>query len=483
MFLCVLSLVATTAQAYNFLYIDPTNGKPIGWEPGTTIHYYLDPGPLGRLTNDQAHTLLKEAMKIWENASPYANVPHFEFAGYLPEDVDGGNYQKYVSLGQCYTNDLASCPTQAQKDLQTVVVFDNDDSILEKELCRITQCSATSGARVISGSSQEPGYIVQGIQVFGGAFASSTATKVNAIIGVMTHELGHLLGLAHTSLNQQAYIEDKGELARYMPTMFAYDVGGTNLEKNMVTLNPDDIAGISNLYPSDNLVTQTGIIKGMILKSDGSPMMHVNVIARNVEDPLCEAYSFLAGRTCEAATQEACENDIDLVSDPGFIISGFPVGSYTLEVEEVADEDLAHTLAPGLVDPFISGDAEFWNEGDQSDESNTLSTVIDLMVGEIKEGVNIILNRSEVTSDRILYLPLDTFIAGPGTACPENPSINYAALVGINEDSQPVSTTNGGNGTTINPPSEDNPVTTTSNTHKTGSASQGGCSLIQSIPF
>src|SRR3989338_8252 len=96
------SLLPSLSFPYNFLYIHPTSGEPITWEPGTTIEYYLDPGDLGRLTNDQAHTLLQEAMKIWEEASPYAQVPHFEFAGYLPEDVTGENYGDYVSLFQCY---------------------------------------------------------------------------------------------------------------------------------------------------------------------------------------------------------------------------------------------------------------------------------------------------------------------------------------------------------------------------------------------
>ena len=81
-------------SAYNFLYIHQTKGTPIKWDNTKPIRYYLDPGKLGRLTNEQAHTLLKEAMKIWENASLNAKVPHFEFAGYLPEDVNGTNYQK-----------------------------------------------------------------------------------------------------------------------------------------------------------------------------------------------------------------------------------------------------------------------------------------------------------------------------------------------------------------------------------------------------
>lgn len=393
-----VSLISLPSFAYNFLYIHPTTGEPIRWDNTQTIKYYLDPKPPGLLTNEQTQALLEEAMKIWENASLNANAPRFEFAGYLPEDVNGTNYQKYVSLGQCYTDDLDSCASEAQKNLQTVIVFDEDGSILSNELCRITACVASAGAKVFSGSAQNTGNIVQGIAVFG---VGAMDTRI------IVHEIGHLLGLAHSYVNLQMGDE------RYLPIMMSPNP----------TLNPDDIAGISVLYPSDSFETETATIKGQILKSDGTPMIHVNVIARNVDDPLCEVYSYLSGRFCEYATSSLCETGGTAgYDDSSYTISSLPPGSYTLEVEEVADDGLAITIAPGLIDPFIYGDAEFWNDGDAVSEDHLTSSVITLAAGETRENVDIILNRSEVTDDRIKFIPLDTFTPGPGTRCPEDDS-------------------------------------------------------------
>ena len=438
--LTIFSFWPLTSQAYNFLYIHPTTGRPIGWAPGTTIHYYVDPGPLGRLTNEQARILLAEAMKIWENASPNANVPHFEYAGLLPEDVTKDNYQKYVSLFTCYSDDLTSCRSDAQKDLKTVIVFDDDstrDSILEKELCRIGGCSASSGARVFSGTSSNPGNIVQGIAVFGSSLGLSSALINQDVMGIFIHELGHLLGLAHTSVNEDAYINDRSGFGKYMPTMFfATTHSNLNTAKSAATLNPDDIAGITTLYPSSTAAANTGTIKGTITKSDGTPMMHVNVIARNIEDPLCESYSFLSGKMCHPDDVVGnCLVDEMSTERSRYSIT-VPPGTYSIEVEELADSHLRQSFSPFILpDENIAGNAEFWNDGDIADESNTLKSEIYLSAGQTRDNINIVLNRNTAPDDRIKYIPLSSFSAGPGTLCPSQSSTDYAALIGISESS------------------------------------------------
>lgn len=416
--------------AYDYLEINRTTGSPIGWDNTQPIRYYLDPGTLGRYTNDQAHMLLQEAMKLWENV-PNAAVPKFEFAGYLPEDVNKDNYDKYVKLASCYTGDLDSCPTEAQKNLQTIIIFDDDNWILENVLCLITGCFAIAGPMTYEQNLLEPPkFIAQGMAVFG-----RPSTNTAGLIAIFTHELGHLLGLSHSSLNQQLFHSPLTELDHrfFLPTMMTSYNDPVSCDRSPgATLSPDDEAAISFLYPSETLSQETVTIKGTIKKSDDAPMRHVNAVARNISDPLCKAYSIPSGRFC---TNDVSKYPfyVDVCIEPtgDYILSDLEPGDYTVEVEEI-DTDQQMNIA--LED--LAGDAEYWNEGDQADEDPYAYTIISLAAGETRENVDIILNRSEVTEDRVKFIPLDVILANfplPETTACTDTAIDYAGLIGYEE--------------------------------------------------
>ena len=421
------------ALAYNFTYVDPDIGEPIGWEPGTTIEYYLDPGAAGVLTNDQAHTLLKEAMAIWESV-PYANVPHFEFAGYLPEDVNGDNYQAYVSLDQCYTSDLESCPTEPYKNLKTLIIFDPDNAILDNEFCRISGCSSNAGPKVFDGYFSNRGSFRQGIAVFGNKLNSDNTVE---IVGTFVHELGHLLGLAHPSLNQQLYGNDIDSIEDASIFLASMD---TNLPWSRDNLNPDDIAGLSTLYPNERFLAELGSIRGEVQKSDGSPMTHANVIARDIEDSWCKAYSILTGISCSGPTLESCE-DFSL-ADGSFLLGGLPPGAYTLEVEGFEDPEYAFTVAPGLVDPYIPGEAEYWNENDLPDEDPLAYTVINVSAGTTNDSIIFVLRDTQYSQDYDPFLAAS--VIGPlvQSSCAKS-TTDWDGLIGRDNQDDSSSTSSG----------------------------------------
>lgn len=474
-----ITIIASPLLAYNYLKIHPETNEPVGWEPGTTIEYYLDPGPLGKFSNEQVHTLLKEAFRVWEDVEN-AEVPHFEFAGYLPEDVTKDNYSNYVSSLYCYSSNLEACKSESQKKLQTVVIFDDDNYILDHELCKITPCSAVGGGRVFDSTGGglfdpiplTPIKYRQGIIVIG---RRATSYNTSNILGTFVHEIGHLLGLAHPLLNQQFMTYD----AEYDENnlLFIATMEASNMNSHMsgedITLNPDDIAGISVLYPREDFGSQTATVEGEVLKADGTPLTHANVIVRNISDPFCLAYSGMTGRSCDFTTSICESSNLD---DGTFRISGILPGTYTIEVEGFADDTYANTVAPGVIDPpVITGNAEFWNENDLADEEPLLFSSINLQGGTIRDNIVITLDGSINTADQSIMIPYSHFIQPTTTLCVKD-TMDYDALIGINDSSD--------NSTQNNSPS-DTDSNNTSNNGQTDSthsslSTYGGCSLLPS---
>lgn len=413
----VVAFLPFSSGAYNYLEVD-SDGAPIGWAPGSTITYYLDPGAYGYLTNAQAYALLQEAMKRWEDVDS-ANAPHFEFGGYLPEDVKGDNYKTYVTANVCYTGNIDECATDYQKELKTVIIFDENDEIVGVEFCVTGSCSAYSGAGVYDGNADAKGTIRQGFIVLG---QGVLGVDLPDVFGTFVHEVGHLLGLAHPSLNQQiTYNELIRDITIYMPTM-------STVSGSRGNLNPDDLAGIASLYPTDSFNTGTASIRGTVLKSDASPLTHANVIARNVEDPFCKAYSSITGRTCPYYTA-LCETSGN--ASGVFTIDGLPPGTYTLEVEGYSDAEIARTVAPGIYDPpVITGNAEFWNENDAVSDDPLASSTITLQGGDSIEGLVITLDGSASSESLALYISADFFNVVDGSECTKDDS-DYYEIAGV----------------------------------------------------
>ncbi|HET8757587.1 MAG TPA: hypothetical protein VFM58_16330, partial [Solirubrobacteraceae bacterium] len=139
------------------------------------------------------------------------------------------------------------------------------------------------------------------------------------------HELGHTLGIAHSSLG--FVTGQDGALAPptdpQVPTMFPYSISTTDRR----TLEADDRAALSELYPAANgsFTTTLGTITGTVTRcGSGDPVLGADVRAIKVDDP---------------AVQLTRITGFDGHTDGSYTINGVPPGEYFVVVEPLGGDD------------------------------------------------------------------------------------------------------------------------------------------------
>jgi YVTN family beta-propeller protein len=130
---------------------------------------------------------------------------------------------------------------------------------------------------------------------------------------VMTHEIGHLIGLDHTPLVGPTNIR---------PTMNPF--ASQEAPGVARTLEPDDIAGATALYPS-SAATQFGTISGHVTDRNGNAAFGVHVVA----------YDVTSGDFVVSALSGATGDNKGRDGDGLYEISGLPPGQYRVGIEPI----------------------------------------------------------------------------------------------------------------------------------------------------
>lgn len=135
---------------------------------------------------------------------------------------------------------------------------------------------------------------------------------------VALHELGHLLGLGHSAIGETERTSNGGRrVLGSGAVMFPIALTpGATADR---VLQPDDIAGISDLYPGNAAVMETGGIVGRVTKN-GQGVHGAHVAAFNPETGI------IIGNFTLNANGE-------------FVIARLPAGPYILRVEPLDDAD------------------------------------------------------------------------------------------------------------------------------------------------
>jgi hypothetical protein len=143
---------------------------------------------------------------------------------------------------------------------------------------------------------------------------------------VALHEIGHFAGLGHSAIGETEIGPTGRRVLAAEAVMFpiAFRAGSIAGRR----LFPDDIAGISDLYPEGSFTDETGSISGRVTKN-GAGVPGAHIVAFNPRRS-----SLVGGFSMDASG--------------AFAIAGLQPGAHVLRVEPLDDGDLDSFFEPGI---------------------------------------------------------------------------------------------------------------------------------------
>ena len=332
------------------------NGVILKWDPSRPVPYKIDPGTLGTLSHEDGAQLVRDAFGRWETIE--TSTIGFEDAGTLDVDVDVDNFESFFDVPQTAVS----------------IIFDANGTITDDLL------GAGSSNSILGFAA--PLFPVDGFYTSGIAVLNGLKAERPSLGQTVTHELGHLIGLDHSLVNQHIVTVEGG---RFLPLMYPFSLRGQPADPRK-----DDIAWVSWLYPTPNFGTIYGSIKGRVLRRSGFPFPGAHVVAVKLEP---------------GSEDEPVESQLEVVSSVSdfllqaggeFEIPGLSPGSYFVFFQNISSL-FSEGSGVGPVDHrFVDFPKDYYNEDNESGLDSVDApgerSILAVEAGASLEGIELVSN-------------------------------------------------------------------------------------------
>ena len=176
------------------------------------------------------------------------------------------------------------------------------------------------------------GALLEADVFFNAAFPWSVAPAGQAgrfdLESIATHEIGHLLGLGHSALGETEVVGTGRRVLSAGAVMFPIAFSPGNIDGRR--LQPDDIAGASDIYPDGTFRESTGSVSGRVTKN-GLGVFGAHVVAMHLRSG-------------------ALVGTFTLDDSGAFVLAGLEPGPVVLRVEPLDDGDVTSFIESQQVD-------------------------------------------------------------------------------------------------------------------------------------